>query len=213
MKKYIIPLFVFSCFVIFFFNFRDDETKKNSNGSSHEDHIVDESELRLTSSTSSPGSSISPLATTSSSYAISSSSSAFENKPWGSVSLSREMQNKVDGVIGNFSTPVVRSFVRVDLEFLENMEVDGIYDIPIPDAADADMHVTSIEETEGVTNVVGHLSGYPESYYIGFSYDNEGHVYGEITTEKSNYSIKTYYGQTVIVKVLPEMEKTQENDF
>lgn len=136
-----------------------------------------------------------------------------ERNVWIPVAPVQEIKDKIDSVIGNFSTAVTREFIEVDPSFLEKIEVGGIYGIPIPDAANADVHVSKIEKKDGLTNVVGHLSGYPESYYIGFSFDKEGHIYGEITTEKSNYSIKTYYGQPVIIKVAPEMEKTQRDDF
>lgn len=216
MKKYVFALLIVGCFFAFLFSFREDATasvegleiseatvNKSSEGSS----VVDNKPLGGYSSESS-------VLVTSSSY-VSSEPLAISvaSMPWDPFSPSQEIQNKIDGVIGGFSTPVVRAFIKVDPDFLEQIEVDGIYDIPIPDAADADMHVVNIEKKDGLISVVGHLSGYPESYYIGFSYDKEGHIYGEITTEKSNYSIKTYYGQPVVIKVVPEMEKTQRDDF
>lgn len=214
MKKYFSALLVFGCFTVFFFLSREETTvSKSSNEESKSTINKSESSSNKNNSLASY-SSVSSITLTFSSNASSSSSVVSEkNKPWTAVMPSQETQNKVDNVIGAFSTPVTRAFIKVDLDFLAQIEVDGIYEIPIPDAADADMHVVNIEKKDGLTNVVGHLSGYPESYYIGFSYDKEGHIYGEITTEKSNYSIKTYYGQPVVVKVVPEMEKTQRDDF
>ncbi len=217
MKKYVFVVLVLCFLAAFFFSFSkeaanvitDNEISKNTIDKNNV-----ESRSIINPSLSSDSFVASSIASVSSRYVASSSAVISDtDKPWTPVSPSQEIQNNIDSVIGEFSAPVTRAFIKVDPEFLEKIEVDGIYEIPIPDAADADMHVINIEKKDGLTNVVGHLSGYPESYFIGFSYDNEGHIYGEITTEKSNYSIKTYYDQSVVIKVLPEMEKTQRNDF
>lgn len=216
MKKYVFVLLVFGFFAAFFFSsYKEDTNPLPINEISEISTGIDSAESSLISNPSlSNNSSVSSIVLTSSSYATSSSPFISDtNTPWAPVSPSQEVQKKVDTIIGEFPTPVTRAFVKIDPVFLERIEVGGIYEIPVPDAVDADMHVINIEKKDGLTNVVGHLSGYPESYYIGFSYDTEGHIYGEITTEKSNYSIKTYYEQPVIIKVLPEMEKTQRNDF
>lgn len=217
MKKCAFVVLAFCFFGSFFFNF-SKEAAHLTIGNETSKNIINKDRTTLGSNInqalSSPSFAASSIPSASSSHAAS-SSPAFSDayKPWEPVFPSQEIQNKVDNVIGDFLAPVTRAFIKVDPGFLEKIEADGIYEIPIPDAADADMHVINIEKKDGLTNVVGHLSGYPESYYIGFSYDKEGHIYGEITTERSNYSIKTYYNQPVVIKVLPEMEKTQRNDF
>ncbi len=216
MKKYVFVLLVLGCVAAFVFSFLG-ATTVSVKGHEVSEVTVNKSndELNVVNDKSLTGhSSVSSISAIHSSYASSEASViSGAERPWAPFSPSQETQNKVDGVIGEFSTPPTRAFIKIDPHFLEQIEIDGIYDIPIPDGADADMHVVNIEKKDGLTNVVGHLSGYPESYYIGFSYDKEGHIYGEITTETSNYSIKTYYGQPVVIKVLPEMEKTQRNDF
>lgn len=214
MKKHFSALLVFGCFTVFFFLSREEPTVSKSSNEESKSTLNKSESSSIKNNSLASYSSVSSIALTFPSNASSSSSLVSEiNKPWTAVMPSQETQNKVDSVIGEFSTPVTRAFIKIDPHFLEQIEVDGIYEIPIPDAADTDMHVVNIEKKDGLTNVVGHLSGYPESYYIGFSYDKEGHIYGEITTEKSNYSIKTYYGQPVVIKVVPEMEKTQRDDF
>jgi hypothetical protein len=217
MKKYVFALLIFGFLAVIFFSFRKDPIKpalvkdipesKSAINSSDTSSINPINRIFVSSSSASKLS-------ISSAYAASSSPVISEiSRPWTPFVPSQEIQNKVDDVIGNFPTPVTRAFIKVDSDFLEQIEVDGIYEIPIPDAADADMHVVNIEKKDGLISVVGHLSGYPESYYIGFSYDKEGHIYGEITTEKANYSIKTYYEQSVVIKVLPEMVRTSRDDF
>lgn len=213
MRIFFFALLMFACIAAVFFLSREETTvskptnrKLESTFSGNESDLIQDNYLANYSSSS--------AVLSSSSYASSSYSPVSGiNRPWVPVIPSQEVQNKVDSVISDLSTPVSRVFIKLDPNFLEQIEVDGIYEVPISDAPDADMHVVSIEKKDGLTNVVGHLSGYPESYYIGFSYDKEGHIYGEVTTEKSNYSIKTYYGQPVVIKVVPEMEKTQRDDF
>lgn len=214
MKKYFFTLLVFGCFAAFFFLSREETTVSKSINEEFNSAVNNNESSSIQNDYLLSYSSVSSVALIPSSNVVSGSPLVPDvSKPWAPVVPSQEVQNKVDSVIGEFSTPVARIFIKIDPHFLEQIEVGGIYDIPIPDAADTDMHVVNIEKKDGLTNVVGHLSGYPESYYIGFSYDKEGGIYGEITTEKANYSIKTYYGQPVVIKAMPEMEKTQRNDF
>lgn len=215
MKKYVFVLLVFGCIGTFFYFF--NETIDNVNGDQVAEGRINKSSEDLGDGKSDSRAEFSSRPSVSAMFSSNDSSEARSvvgaGGPWVPFSPSREIQDKVDSIIGDFSTSVIRTFIKIDSYFLDQIEVGGIYEVAIPDGADADMHVVNIEKRDGLTNVTGHLSGYPESYFIGFSYDREGHIYGEITTERANYSIKTFYGQAVVFKILPEMEKNQINDF
>jgi hypothetical protein len=141
-----------------------------------------------------------------------SSSSSKSYSIWNVLPVVKSDLEKIGALIGYGNDQAAFQFIKVNQENLDQIKEGDIFEVPLPDAVAVDVHVTKIENNAAGRSIVGHLSGYPEPYYIGFNYDTQGNIYGEITTEKTRYSVKTYAGNVVIFKILPEMSKKAIND-
>jgi hypothetical protein len=140
------------------------------------------------------------------------SSSSKSYAIWNVLPIVQSDLEKIGELVGYGNDQAAFQFIKVNQENLDQIKEGDIFEVPLPDAVAVDVHVTKIENNAAGRSIVGHLSGYPEPYYIGFNYDTQGNIYGEITTEKTRYSVKTYAGNVVIFKLLPEMSKRSIND-
>jgi hypothetical protein len=140
------------------------------------------------------------------------SSSSKSYSVWNVQPVVQSDLEKIGSLIGYGNDQAAFQFIKVNQENLDQIKEGDVFEVPLPDAVAVDAHVTKVENNAAGRSIVGHLSGYPEPYYIGFSYDAQGNIYGEITTEKTRYSVKTYAGKTVVFKILPEMSKKSIND-
>jgi hypothetical protein len=131
---------------------------------------------------------------------------------WNVLPVVQSDLEKIGSLIGYGNDQAAFQFLKINQENLDQISEGDIFEVPLPDAVAVDAHVTKVENNAAGRSIVGHLSGYPAPYYIGFNYDTQGNIYGEITTEKTRYSVKTYAGKVVIFKILPEMSKRSIND-
>lgn len=143
-----------------------------------------------------------------SSVAMSSSSRSFViDQPWVSYSITAQELEQIGTLIGYGDEEAAFQFIKIDPAYLDKLDVGDIVELTIPGAPAVDMNITNISNDDVGRSVVGHLSGYSAPYYIGFTYDKNGGIYGDLATERDNYSIRTFYGKSVIFRNWSDPDK------
>lgn len=193
MKRKIILalLLLFFCAIIYFDKINEPEFLSNKSDSKTVHSIAVNNSIQVYSS-----------------VAMSSSSRPLViDEPWVSYSITTQELEQVGALIGYGDEQAAFQFIKIDPAYLDQLEVGDIVELTIPGAPAVDMNITNISNDVVGRSIIGHLSGYSAPYYIGFTYDKHGDIYGDLATERDNYSIRTFYGKSVIFRNWSDPDK------